>query len=237
MNTEYSEIWDAYYRDLLVKQRGPFWEVEPERGVGNDYQLFSSYMDHHLPIVDFGCGTGKQAKWLSGKFDKVVGLDVSSAAISRATELYGQEGLTFEVRNITDPADARAVSNKLGDVHVYIRGVIHQIKKSDLRNLTEGLSLLLGRQGYLFISEVSDNIRSHFDQDDKFRKLPDVMKRILLGKLPPNGISPEAVTEMFPNDRFEIELLNEDFLQTDLKYMDGTFVAIPCTQALIKVRF
>lgn len=84
-------LWAVLSR---ADKRGGRWGVEEFLATGQleiDAQL--AWLDRHqLPAnrhlaVDFGCGAGRLSRALAGKFDEVVGVDVSASMIDKARSL------------------------------------------------------------------------------------------------------------------------------------------------------
>ena len=46
----------------------------------------SRYLDPALPVVDVGSGNGRYTRWLASRFPAAVGVDVASAAVTRARD-------------------------------------------------------------------------------------------------------------------------------------------------------
>jgi 2-polyprenyl-3-methyl-5-hydroxy-6-metoxy-1,4-benzoquinol methylase len=67
------------------------WDVDTERALLRDHAIFSSYIDKALPVVDFGCGTGRQNVALGQLYADVTGMDISAMAIDIARRHYRKE--------------------------------------------------------------------------------------------------------------------------------------------------
>jgi SAM-dependent methyltransferase len=235
VKSDYATIWDTYYKRLLKGgQFKPFWEVSPEDGVAHDFELFETYFDNSLPIIDFGCGTGIQTSWLGEKYEKVVGVDVSESIILEARAKNKNPHIQYEVLDISDPAGVRRLHEQYGDCNIYIRGVLHQIRPSDHKGVAEGLGYLIGEIGRIFIYEVADNIRSYIQEhENNFKTWPPIMQRIFLGKLPPKGVSESMLRQIFTEPDFVIDYCDKTFLKTRLQFGERGHLNIPCVRALI----
>ena len=230
----YGKNWNSFYINTYLKgNKQALWDVPVERAIANDYALFSETLDPQLPIIDIGCGTGRQTQYLSQHFPFVLGTDVSSEAIKIAQEISIPGRLAFEVLDGTDTDAAKRIADKIGPANVYLRGVMHQILDDDLQNFQESLLLLLGGKGHLFSIEVGDKIREHFTQPDKrFSDLPTRLKQVFISNLPPKGLSLENLSTFFPEALFKVLDVGESYLGTNLKYPDGEAIKIPAIYCL-----
>ena len=72
--------WENYWRSIDKTGRGGqvLWDNEPERASVEDLKRFKPLiLDPSLPLLDFGCGNGRQTRFLATQFDRVIGTDVS----------------------------------------------------------------------------------------------------------------------------------------------------------------
>lgn len=155
---KYLKHWDSYWR--AIENSGPqahvLWETDPERSAWEDMQRFQPYFDKTLPLLDLGCGSGRQTRFLAQNFQKVIGVDVSPAVIKRAQQAAAdQENAEFHVLNAVNQEAAQAFHREFGDVNVYIRGVFHVIKETDRPTFVSSLRTLLGRHGTLYQIELT----------------------------------------------------------------------------------
>src|SRR5436309_13736604 len=108
----YPDQWDSYWRSVHRTGRGGevLWDNVPERASAEDLKRFMPYMDPALPLLDLGCGNGRQSRFLCRHFPRVVGADVSPAALELARREAAEEGLEIEYRrlNAASPGAAAA---------------------------------------------------------------------------------------------------------------------------------
>jgi SAM-dependent methyltransferase len=108
----------------------------------------------HLPAqrgdaLDFGCGVGRTARALAGSFERVLGLDASTAMVARAREVHdGVPGLSFErVR--------RSGLEQIGDAQfdlVYCKLVLQHVTDDQLkRSVVANLVRILAFDGLLVL--------------------------------------------------------------------------------------
>jgi 2-polyprenyl-3-methyl-5-hydroxy-6-metoxy-1,4-benzoquinol methylase len=84
----YKGQWNSYWG--AVQHTGPhgevLWDNLPEHAAAEDLQRFLAHIDPNLPMLDLGCGNGRQSRFLAGHFKKVIGVDVAPAAVARAEQ-------------------------------------------------------------------------------------------------------------------------------------------------------
>jgi SAM-dependent methyltransferase len=228
----YAEYWDKFYSNLKTKA---LWDVEVERGIERDYALLKKHCHPGLGIVDFGCGTGTQSFYLHDKFKTVVGMDVSSRAIAEAKKSNIYDNIVFYDVSAVSPEELLKMPHFEEDYNVYIRGVLHQIRAEDIEWTIEFLQSMIGVSGTIFIHEVSDKIRAYFDDgNDQFSKLPRAMQQTFISNLPPKGLNSGLINELFPDDNFTLEYMEDSFLSTRLRFKDGSPIQIPSIVAVIR---
>jgi SAM-dependent methyltransferase len=101
-------------------------------------------------VVEIGCGIGASAKYLDGKYDRYIGMDLSSKLIELAREFNsGNDKATFLEMNIKDPDLGGVKADTVLSV-----GVLHH-----LDDLDAGLSSLraVARAGTKFIAIEPQN--------------------------------------------------------------------------------
>lgn len=85
MPGQYADAWESFWRDAPKEAGTVFWDAAPERTAGRHLPLFGPHFGGR-PVVDLGCGNGTQTRFLARRYPRVVGVDLSEAAIGRARE-------------------------------------------------------------------------------------------------------------------------------------------------------
>jgi SAM-dependent methyltransferase len=155
---EVDRHWESYWRTIEKTGRDGqvLWDSEPERASAEDLARFQSYMDPSLPLLDLGCGNGRQTRFLARHFPRVIGADVSASALAKARQETSPDSrIELRLLDGLKPAQAQAFHDEFGDVNVYMRGVLHVTQHRDRRRFADSLAILLGEQGTLYQIELS----------------------------------------------------------------------------------
>lgn len=235
---KYGKYWDVFYEKTYVKGAGKaLWEVPPSESVGQDFLLFSAEFDRELPMLDIGCGTGAQARYLAAHFPRVLGIDAAKTAVRLALDADNPPNLDFWTADASDGQDCRKISEAYGDLNIYMRGVLHQIDAENQEVFVRNLLQLMGQRGALYFIEVASHIRAYFAEEGNgsgYHELPRLVQEVFVSNLPPAGIQLEDVPRLFPANQFEILQFGDTSLATNLHLPSGKNIRIPAVYGLIK---
>lgn len=231
----YGARWDQFYRNFDAHgETLPLWDVPPAAASALDYARFREYLNPELPLVDLGCGTGRQTAFLAEKYPLAIGLDVSARAIELATLQYGRSGLEFQLLG-ERLEDFRQINHRLGDCNVYIRGVLHQIERSEFSYYREALILLMGTSGTLYFVEVADSIRAYLSGGSgSFSRLPGPIKRAFISNFPPQGLSLAGLPSTFPPHQFRVLAAGASELNTNIQFGADDPICIPAIYGVVR---
>jgi SAM-dependent methyltransferase len=157
VTTRYKEAWEGFWRETLDDQGAVFWDAEPRLTIGVHLPLFEPHLAAPgLPFVDLGCGNGTQTRYLADRYPRVVGVDLSAAALDHARHADPAGQATYRLVDAAEKTDAEALHAEIGDANVYMRGVLHQCEPDDRQPLVDGLATLLGERGRAFLVELGE---------------------------------------------------------------------------------
>ncbi|MBV8199112.1 MAG: class I SAM-dependent methyltransferase [Acidobacteria bacterium] len=209
---EYLRQWDGYWR--TVRATGPgggvLWDSLPEKASATDLGRFAAHLDPRLPLVDVGCGNGRQSRFLARHFERVIGVDVSPSAIElarRETRGSPEEGkVEYRVLNGAIAGEAEALHAEIGDANVYMRTVFHCVQAPDRPRFVASLAALLGERGTLYQIELSRGAL------ETFRKLPgaspsglpELVHRVVKNGIHPIGFSEQDRKRYYPDDQWVV---------------------------------
>ncbi|MEU0843152.1 class I SAM-dependent methyltransferase [Streptomyces sp. NPDC005962] len=161
VSERYREAWESYWRATSDAPGEAIWDADPSLSAARDADRLAPHTDASLPIVDLGCGNGTQTRYLATRFGRALGVDLSHAAVEHARRA-DTAGAVAEFRqlSLTDPAAVQELHERLGDVNVYMRAVIHQSDAPDRRPVAEAVATLVGRRGRGFVAELTEESKT-----------------------------------------------------------------------------
>ena len=211
-------LWAAAREDLLA-----------------DLAIFGAAFNPALPLVDLGCGDGRQTRFLAAHTGRVVGVDIAPSAIARAQRAGNPGNVDYRVLDVRVAAELSALHDELGDANVYLRGVLHAVPATQRRVVAEGIATLLGSLGTLYLKELPPSVETYFADLVHQHGPPAGLDRIM-ALIPPGVISVDELTTLFPEDRFQLLDTGAGQLLTANTTPDGEQIIVPTLYALIRPR-
>lgn len=150
------EAWERYWCSVDATGRGGdvLWDVDSEEEMAWLMEQVSEHFDPSLPIVDLGCGNGRYSRALARSFGRVVGVDVSAAAVERARrESIDIPGLRFEVLDAAREGAVEELAAAVSPANVLVRGVLHVLDDSARAAVADTVERLLGASGAALVLE------------------------------------------------------------------------------------
>jgi SAM-dependent methyltransferase len=198
------QAWERYWSG--VRRTGPDGEVLWDTGEPAEFELTADALRRHadlaLPMVDLGCGSGRQARALTGLAPRVIGIDGSAAAIDRARRDAGGERVEHRVADIAEPGLGARLSAEIGDANVHVRGVLHVLTDGERVAVTATIAALLGRRRTLYLCETDhtgDALDYLVSQGARPTRLPAPVHRLISsGVRAPRHFGPAELARAFP---------------------------------------
>lgn len=238
---KYRAQWDRYWGS--VERTGPggdvLWDIVPERAVAEDVARMRQYMAPALPLIDIGCGNGGQTRFLAQQGGRVIGADVSSAAVSLASaESRGFGNIGFRVLDVTQPDQAKALHDEIGDANIYIRGVMHAIQKPDRPAAERSLAILLGESGTLYQIELRTDALTYFRQlpGDSPTGLPRLLHSVVRFGIRPIGFDLSDRASFFPDSRWHLLASGDDITINTVTLSHGKEGNVPASFVIVRPR-
>jgi len=206
---DYDRHWENFWKtiDRTGQDGEVVWDAKPQLAAAEDLPRFLSFMDRSVPIVDLGCGNGRQSRYLARYFDQVIGADISPSAIELARQETEEESnVAYRVLDATDPKKAEAFHAEFGDVNIYVRTVLHVIQKVDRPKFVQSLGTMLGERGVLYQIELSSKALAYFRSlpaKGKFG-LPPLIERVVEHGPIPVGFDATERLSLFPDSTWDV---------------------------------
>jgi SAM-dependent methyltransferase len=111
---------------------------------------FSAFVSGELPgpqrLIEFGCGTGRDALFFASYGHQVIAIDASRAATERGAALAAEFGeqVDFIVADIDDPGLADLIPPGTGPTTIYARFFLHAITDDEEHAFLDCASKLTG---------------------------------------------------------------------------------------------
>ncbi|MFI9168486.1 class I SAM-dependent methyltransferase [Streptomyces lincolnensis] len=161
VTSRYREAWEGFWREAPGERGSVFWDAEPVLTAGVHVALFEPHLvDHTLPMIDLGCGNGTQTRFLADRFPRVVGTDLSTAALDHARRSDPAGQASYRPLDAADKDETHTLHAEVGDANVYMRGVLHQADPDDRQALVDGIAALVGERGRAFLVELSEDAKA-----------------------------------------------------------------------------
>ncbi|MEW1860035.1 methyltransferase domain-containing protein [Streptomyces sp. NPDC088194] len=225
---EYQQVWESFWKDAPDEVGGALWDVEPALASALHLPHFEGYFDPGLPLVDLGCGNGTQTRFLAGRYDRVVGADLSREAVARARRADPHGAAGYEVLDAVDREAMRRLHAETGDANVYMRGVLHQCAPQDRAELVAGIAELTGVRGRVFALELAEAAKGVLGALAAAPAGPSLKLRAIFSHgIAPGEVADAAVPGYFSDAGLDILAQGEQPLLTVEFDAAGERVAVP----------
>ena len=234
--------WETYWRSVERTGQGGevLWDSEPECASAEDLPRFRDHMDPTLPLIDFGCGTGRQTRFLARHFRRVLGTDVSPSALFKARVETPPRRRRIEYRwlDALRPEAAEALHDEIGDANVYMRGVLHVVQRKDRTRFAESLAILLGEKGTLYQIEISLCALDYFRAlpGDSPSGLPRHVHKVIRTGAMSVGFDPEDRPLVYPDSHWEVLAHGEDVTIKTIVLPYGEAGRVPANYLVLRPR-
>lgn len=231
-DTAEQKNWEHWWAGLDGTPGEIVWDADPADLMA-DLGYFADSLNPALPVVDFGCGDGRQTRFLAERFPQVVGVDIAAAAIRRAGAADNPPNVTFQVLDARDRDGAARLHDELGDANVYIRGVLQALPPASRPRAVETIAALLGSAGTLFAKELPPEAGSYFAEMTQRYGMPPGLAKVMRS-IPPGQISIADLSGLFPGDRFEVLDAGTSRVRTVNSLPGGVVISVPAIWILTR---
>jgi cyclopropane fatty-acyl-phospholipid synthase-like methyltransferase len=182
----------------------PIWDSDPDKTALTDLARFKSYMDASLPLVDYGCGNGTQTVCFAQHFSTIVGTDVSAEAVAMAAQFNAAPNVRYRALDALKLAQVEALHDELGDVNLYVRTVLHFLSPNERVLFGEGVRMLLGERGTLYVTELSPKAPSFLSKWIERNGMPRKLERIVSKGIEPGPVGRADIEAILPPAMYDI---------------------------------
>jgi SAM-dependent methyltransferase len=232
----YSTSWESFWSTSTGAPGEIFWDADPSHAAQQDLALFRSSMDPQLPLIDLGCGNGTQTRFLANHFARVIGTEISPAAVQIAQTKHAAPNASYRVLDVLCPDDAQALHEEIGDANVYMRAVLHQLSPADHATAIQSIERLLGRKGVLYLVELSSAAEPFFAQLIQQYGPPPGLARVFQHQITPGMLNENDLEVLFPPDRFTLLRTGKSRIHTVHTLPTGEVAKVPAFYAILRRR-
>jgi hypothetical protein len=139
------------------------------------------------------------------------------------------------VLDVSTPQQAERLGHELGDVNVYVRGVLQALEPLARPQAVESIAVLLGDRGTLFAKELPPLASGYFAEPVQRHGLWPELERVMQ-LIPPGQITQQELATLFSPDRFDVIDAGAGLIHTRTRLPDGDSIRVPAIYALIRPR-
>ncbi|MEU6530273.1 class I SAM-dependent methyltransferase [Streptomyces sp. NPDC046928] len=231
VTSRYRDAWEGFWREAPGEQGAVFWDAEPARTAARHLPLLEPHLTApDLVMIDLGCGNGTQTRFLADRFPRVVGADLSAAALDLARRADPAGQATYRLLDVVDKAEVQTLHAELGDANLYVRGVLHQAEPGDRQTMADGLATLAGERGRILLVEPSEAAkRVLMGLARGPAGPPPKLAPVLRHGIAPGEVSDDALTGYLRSAGLDVLASGTLPLATTERGPDGTRIELPST--------
>ena len=232
----YLTSWEGYWSTATGAPGEIFWDADPPHAAQQDLVLFQDYVDPQLPLIDLGCGNGTQTRFLADHFARVIGTEISPAAVAIAHTKNAAPNISYRILDVLSPNDAQTLHQEIGDANIYMRTVLHQLLSTDHATAIQSIERLLGIRGTLYFIELSSAAEPYFTQLIKQYGPPPGLARVFQHEITPGMLNENDLEVLFPTDRFTLLRTGKSHIYTGHTLPTDEVVKVPAFYAILRRR-
>ena len=108
-------VWERWWAGVHNAPGEIVWDPDAA-DLAVDLEVFGRSFDPDLPVMDLGCGDGRQTRFLARRFQTVIGADISPTAIQRAAAADNPANVSYRVLDASARDQVEQLHRELGDV-------------------------------------------------------------------------------------------------------------------------
>jgi len=232
----YLTSWENFWSTSTGTPGEIFWDADPAHAAQEDLVLFQGHMDPQFTMIDLGCGNGTQTRFLADHFARVIGTEISPAAVEIARTKHAAPNVSYRVLDVLFPDAAQVLHQEIGDANVYMRAVLHQLSPADHATAIQSIERLLGRKGVLYLVELSSAAEPFFAQLIAQYGPPPGLARVFQHQITPGMVNENDLEMLFPPDRFTLLRTGPSHIHTVHTLPTGEVAKVPAFYAILRRR-
>ncbi len=230
-NDSYGTTWDQYWGDITAQTGAALWDVAPDEAAARDLRAVREHLADDHPLIDLGCGNATQTWFFGQHFSQVIGVDVSQVVIDAVSAKSNMPSVRFRQLDILDADACKSLHAEVGDAHVYVRGVIHQLDPSDWQQAVTGIRTLIGATGTALVVELAAAAHQMISQ---IQTPPPKLAEVLAHGIRPAALGPGDIQQLFGG--FEVLAHGDTSIHTTQPLPDGNLLVIPAEYWALRAR-
>lgn len=219
----YANTWDHYWGDITAQTGAALWDVAPDNAAARDLEEVRSHLPNNRPLIDLGCGNGTQTLFFGQHYSRVIGVDVSAVVIEAVCDRPHPPEVSFRQLDVLSKDACTALHAEIGDAHVYVRGVIHQLDPKDWGLAVAGIRTLIGSTATALIVELG---AAAHELMARIHEPPPKLAEVLAHGIIPAALGPGAIEQLF-GDGLEVLAHGDTAIHTTQPLPDGSRLSIP----------
>ncbi|MFC4943025.1 class I SAM-dependent methyltransferase [Pseudonocardia sp. GCM10023141] len=220
--------WDGFWRGVATTERAAIWDVDPDVDIASGLPLDTGVFDPALPLIDLGCGNGRQTAYFAGWFDFVVGIDISAEAIRGAREIHEAPNVEYCVLDAGAVDQAFCLHEELGDANVHVHELFHQLPAGHRDAVAASVAELAGERGRVLVVEAGPGSAEVFEQLLIFDgPPPPKMARVFDHGIRPGELDDGEVVHLFAGHGFRLLRSGSLSLGSTVQLSDGAPFTVP----------
>lgn len=230
----YLTSWESFWSTSTGTPGEIFWDADPAHAAQQDLALFQDDADPRLPLIDLGCGNGTQTRFLANHFARVIGTEISPAAVRIAQTKNAAPNASYRVLDVLCPDEAQALHEEIGDANVYMRAVLHQLSPADHATAIQSIGRLLGTKGTLYLIELSSAAEPFLARLIQQCGPPPGLARVFQHQITPGMLQENNLEFLFPSDQFTLLGTGQSHIRTVHTLSTGEVVKVPAFFAILR---
>ncbi|KAB2975639.1 methyltransferase domain-containing protein [Streptomyces sp. SS1-1] len=231
VTSRYRDAWEGFWSEAPEERGAVFWDAEPALTAARHLPLLEPHLTApDLVMIDLGCGNGTQTRFLADRFPRVVGADLSAAALDHARRADPAGQAAYRLLDVVDKAEVQTLHAEFGDANLYVRGVLHQAEPGDRQAMADALATLAGERGRVLLvepSEAAKRVLMGLAQGPAGP--PPKLAPVLRHGIAPGEVSDDALTGYLRSAGLDVLASGTLPLATTEHGPDGTRIELPST--------